>query len=343
MGIRVKNDLLRKYREDSGFTRAYVEEQTGVAQSRIVALEDGTTGNTKATVTYAEKLCDFYSVNHKDVIHYNYKEAKFIGFGMSKGGTGKSTTTGEIVYHLSKKFKLCVIDGDPQCNLSRILSEVQMTFDDDNAKDLARYLEVPEHKIRKLKIQEFIHKTKLKNVDIIRSHPDLFLAGNILKSKVMELGPYKQLKEKILDLGKYDFVLIDTPPNIDAATIGLYAMTDKFFVPLDMAPFTRDSIPTFVKAIEMVRVAKSQLFNENFFISGVIKTQIDKRLLVDRQISEYIDTQFGKLVVDIEIPRFEGVRKAQNGSLFLSEFDKDSERGKQLNKLFRSLAMEVIK
>lgn len=170
------------------------------------------------------------------------------------------------------------------------------------------------------------------------------MAASFLKAKMFELGPYKVLREYLINKGNYDFVLIDTPPNIDVATIGLYIIADKFYMPINMEPFTRDSIPTFLKAVNLAKSSKAAIFpGTEFQISGVIKTKFDGRKLVDKEISQFVDESFGNLVLNIEVPLYEGIKQSQYGNLLLNEFDSKSERSKLVSKAYRAIAMEVIK
>ena len=345
MSIKIKHDVLRKIRDDLGYSRTMVEEATGIKAERIQAVEEGKTGTSKSTVHYVEKLCEHYNLPLETIINYDYHASEIICFGMAKGGTAKSTSVAEVAYHLSKKFKVLVIDGDPQSNVTRVLSEANsIDFQDQSVMHLAAYLRCPEHEISEVEINNYIYKTKFKNIDIIRSHPDLYMAANILKSKMLELGPYRVLREKLINSGKYDYILIDTSPYIDAATIGLYIIADKFFIPLNLEPFTRDSIPTFGNAIKLAKSSKVALFpNSEFKINGVFKTKVDYRKKVDKEISEFINQTFSTLVLSTEIPLFEGVKQAQYGSELISEFDNTTERGKLIYKAYKNLANEVIK
>lgn len=344
MAIKIKNELLKNKRIELNYTRAYVEEMTQIKQDRILALEEGQIGNTKQTVGYAEVLCDLYNLNREEIINYDYRNTQLICFGMSKGGTGKSTTVAEIAFQLSKKHKVLIIDGDPQCNVTRLYAKETLNFDDSSTNNLANFLRLPEENISGYNVNDLINPTRIKNVDIIVSHPDLYMAASFLKAKMFELGPYKVLREYLINKGNYDFVLIDTPPNIDVATIGLYIIADKFYMPINMEPFTRDSIPTFLKAVNLAKSSKAAIFpGTEFQISGVIKTKFDGRKLVDKEISQFVDESFGNLVLNIEVPLYEGIKQSQYGNLLLNEFDSKSERSKLVSKAYRAIAMEVIK
>lgn len=339
MAIRIKSDKLREIREMKKMSRKDVASVVGLSEDRIVNIEEGRSGQTAQTINYIEQLCDYYNVNRNDIINYDWKDVKFVVIGAGKGGTGKTTTTAETIYHLSKKYKVLAIDGDPQGNLSKMLG-----FHEIKKKNLYSLITVDEKDIGNLNIDDFIHISRLNNVNAITFHTSMYAADKILNQRYVPMSIFKKIKECIVEDGKYDFVVIDTSPQVTTYTMGLYAMSDKFYIPLDLAPFTIDSLPTFLDTLNGVKAIKSSMWpNEEFKISGIIKTKADMRQLISKEVSNFIDTSLPFPVVSEIIPRTTFIEQAQYSSLFMEEFETKESSAIKLIKAYEKIAKEVAK
>jgi len=339
MSIKIKSEKLREIREMKKLSRKDVANEIGWNEDRIVNIEEGRSGQTTQTVKYVEQLCDYYSLNKNDVINYDWKDVTFVVMGAGKGGTGKTTTTAEVIYHLSKKYKVLAIDGDPQGNLSKMLG-----FHEIKKHNLYSLLTYNENEIGDLNLNNFIHKSRLGNVDAITFHTSMYAADKILNQRFVPMGIFKKVKECIVEQGNYDYVVIDTSPQVTTYTMGLYAMSDKFYIPLDLAPFTIDSLPTFLETLNGVKLIKSSMWpNEEFKISGIIKTKADMRQLISKEVSNYIDNSLPFPVISEIIPRTTFIEQAQYSSLFMEEFDAKESSAIKLIKAYEKIAKEVAK
>lgn len=339
MAIRIKSDKLREIREMKKMSRKDLGNAVGLSEDKIVNIEEGRSGQTNQTVKYVEQICDYFSVSRNDIINYDWKNVKFVVFGAGKGGTGKTTTTAETIYHLSKKYNVLAIDGDPQGNLSKMLG-----FQEIKKKNLYSLITVEEKEIGVLNIEDFIHRSRLNNVNAITFHTSMYAADKILNQRFVPLSIFKKIKDSIVEEGKYDFVVIDTSPQVTTYTMGLYAMSDKFYIPLDLAPFTIDSLPTFLETLNGVKSIKSSMWpNDEFKISGIIKTKADMRQLISKEVSNFIDTSLPFPVISEIIPRTTFIEQAQYSSLFMEEFEKRDNSAIKLTKAYEKIAKEVAK
>lgn len=339
MAIRIKSDKLREIREMKKMSRKDLANAVGLSEDRIVNIEESRSGQTIQTVKYVEQICDYFNVNRNDIINSDWKNVKFVVYGAGKGGTGKTTTAAEIIYHLSKKYKVLAIDGDPQGNLSKMLG-----FQEIKKKNLFSLLTIEETEIGNLNVEDFVHSSRLNNVNAITFHTSMYAADKILNQRFVPLSIFKKIKDFIVEEGKYDFVVIDTSPQVTTYTMGLYAMSDKFYIPLDLAPFTIDSLPTFLETLNGVKAIKASMWPaEEFKISGIIKTKADMRQLISKEVSHFIDTRLPFPVISEIIPRTTFIEQAQYSSMFMEEFEKNESSAIKLIKAYEKIAKEVAK
>lgn len=135
----------------------------------------------------------------------------------NKGGVGKTTTARELLYGLSKAgFKVLGIDLDPQSNLSMLLNA------DFREKTLSNYIS------KKIDFEDLIQECAAG--DIITSSKDLEI---IFNSNITDPAERTYFLVDLLEniKGKYDYIVIDTPPALNDITISSYAASDYLLIP----------------------------------------------------------------------------------------------------------------
>lgn len=339
MAIKVHYHKLREIRENLNFTRPEVADALGWKTERVTHMEDGSTGTTESTVSYTEALCDYYQVPRTTIINYDYRPTKVITFASGKGGTGKTTTCCEVIWHLAKTKKVLAIDGDPQGNLSKMLG-----FSKIEEQNLFTLLSTEEKDVPSININDFVSKSRLNNVDAITFNPGMYIADRKLNMGRMPLGIFRRMKESLVSEGVYDYVIIDTSFQISTYILGLIIMADKFYVPLDLAPFTIDALPTFFEALLDAKVYKQQLWsNETFEVDGIIRTRVDMRKVIAKEVDSYLKQYVPYPVLEEFIPNFTALEQAQYAGRFIEEFDASSPNAKKIIKAYERIAKEVIK
>jgi chromosome partitioning protein len=190
--------------------------------------------------------------------------AKIVSFINYKGGVGKTTTTYHVGCCLAEKHgkKVLMVDIDPQTNLTFLCAPVEewKKFKGRAGTIASIYRRFQEKKA--LDTQRFVWQTPIKvgrtriaNVDLIPCDVDLlgedlgggnltgtFPAVAALRRQAKEFLRERQfLKKMLAEVGpKYDYILIDCPPN-------LYLMTQNAIIASDWYVIT--AIPDHLSTI----------------------------------------------------------------------------------------------
>jgi chromosome partitioning protein len=194
-----------------------------------------------------------------------------ITLGNQKGGVGKTTTTVNLADALGKQgFRVLAIDADPQGNSTSVLIKdisLRERFSLDRA---LKILPDESH------ITSMACKTQNKNVDVVPSTTRSVLwERTIANSADSVLGFFKLIKnDKNFD--KYNFVLIDTPPNIGAMVNNALMISHYAIIPIPASDqFALDGLATFLKVMQNIRWE-----NEKLKLLGVIITKYDSSEII---------------------------------------------------------------
>lgn len=196
---------------------------------------------------------------------------EIINFLNLKGGVAKTFSVVNTAYELWRRgYKVLILDNDKQGNLSKAYRR----YDAEQTAPVTRLLcgnwERPE---------ELIQCTDYDGIDIVPSNMSLFGAvWNLLKSgdsnlmdryqRFMEL--VKNSGEKRTDsstAGRYDYCLIDNPPDIGLHVINALAVADEVIVPVKIDEDALAGLDIVAEQIEDVKA-----LNPSLTLSGVLIT-----------------------------------------------------------------------
>lgn len=214
--------------------------------------------------------------------------ATVITYSLQKGGVGKTTTCGISSFLLSELgYKVLAIDMDSQGNLTQLVSGYDdlEPFYQETIKEALEFGEV----------NPFI-RVASENLHYVPADDYLVLIADY-KGPTPKSTLLKEAIEKVKE--EYDFILIDTPPNLSIQTINALIASDYVVIMFETAKFSYNAIPRFMDSIMGAR----DNGNPNLKIAGILATLSDSRRNDSKELLELIHEEYRDLVFKTTIPR----------------------------------------
>lgn len=199
--------------------------------------------------------------------------AKIIATANHKGGVGKTTTAASLGAALSRQGqRVLVVDMDAQANLTRCLN---VTAGEGNLYDALKG-NAPAQPIR-----------VYDNLDVLPGTRDLSAADIELAN---EVGREYLLQGILKPLaGKYDIILLDTPPSLGLLTINAFTAADGVIIPLQAEVLALHGLTDLLAIFNKVK----QRLNKSLQIYAAVVTRYDSRKILNRQVLESVRGHFG--------------------------------------------------
>jgi chromosome partitioning protein len=211
----------------------------------------------------------------------------------NKGGVLKTSITTNLAGALSKTGKVLIVDTDNQGNaaltfgknpdeLDTTLYDVLVTGADPN------------------KAIVNVHK----NIDLLPSNDDMsFFEFDVLASRDKYPQPFSLLKKALGSMKtRYDYILIDTPPNMGLVCGMVLSVANGVIIPFQPESYSMRSLVKILKAMSDFK----EKHNPNLTVLGVVATLVDQRTTLHSQVLQecrkFCD-QKGIRMFDSIIPR----------------------------------------
>jgi len=207
--------------------------------------------------------------------------SKIITFANRKGGSGKTTIVVNLAASLaSLNKKVLVVDLDPQCHASYI----------SGVNTYERKMGMGAVLKKQCTISEIILKTEVENFDIAPLYQKEF--GNSISFNI-------ESNKTILDelKGKYDYILIDTPPSIEEIHKLSMAISTDVMIPLLMHFLAMEGMAQLTRFIYQI----TEQHNPDLKLSAIIPISYNKQTNHERMILNEIERVFGSEILKSKI------------------------------------------
>ncbi|OMD35687.1 ParA family protein [Paenibacillus odorifer] len=251
--------------------------------------------------------------------------ATVISFGIQKGGSAKTTTSGIVAHILSEEYgkRVLAVDLDSQGNLTELLSQ----------QDIYDFYEMTVFEaLKEQDAKKYIHKVR-NRLDILPAEDHLarfpsWLYESYRGNRSLVL---KDTLKNVQEL--YDYIIIDTPPALGDQTINALAASDAVVAMFEASKFCYSAIGRFLETCVHVQ----DKVNPDLKISGILRSLIDARRTDNKALIELIEEEYGELCFSTIM-----TRTAAIGRLSINGFTDNPELNQGL-KLYRDFVKELIK
>ncbi len=217
---------------------------------------------------------------------------KVISLINQKGGVGKTTSAIALASYLGQTNKVLLIDMDFQGNATTNSNINEMSI---------------EYTIKDL----LLNDTLQVNQCVIKTEKGFDLIGSNIDVADTEINLYSKfsrefiLREKLEGI-EYDYVVIDSSPNLSMMTINGLMATDLALVPLEPHIFAIKGISALMNTLNLVKRANKGL-RHKFFI-----TKFDARINAFKELEAELRESLKDDVLKTKIRIDNAVRTSQN-------------------------------
>ena len=249
---------------------------------------------------------------------------KIIAVTNQRGGVGKTTTTVNLAASLAVfKHKVLLVDLDPQGNAGMGCGVDKSTVKYSSCELLLG--EVP--------AAEIIVKGEEIGFDVIAGNADLTAA----EVELMDMkGRETKLATALASAKKtYDFILIDCPPSLNMLTLNALVAADSVIIPMQCEYYALEGLSALMDTLRNIQ----NTVNPNLKLEGIVRTMVDNRSRLTKDVSTQLNKFFGDKVFRTCIPRNIRLAEAPSHGLPVRMYDKSS-RG---SLAYLALAGELLK
>jgi chromosome partitioning protein len=210
---------------------------------------------------------------------------KVVAIANQKGGCGKTTTAVNLSACLATKGeKVLLIDLDPQGSATTHLaiSNFENTMYEAMMGDLS--------------LSQLTTPTEINGLEIIPADKRLGKAEMEIAGK--SIARERILKPKVRGQNAYDFIIIDTPPNLGFLTINAMVASDTVLVPIQTEFFAIQGLSMILDLAKAISEGLGQDLKLRYLL-----TMYDARTKMGKEVITRVRELLGKDVFKVVIPR----------------------------------------
>lgn len=247
---------------------------------------------------------------------------RIISIANQKGGCGKTTTSINLAAALTFNGKrVLLIDLDPQAHASLGLNIVSQN---------SIYNVISKVAPKKLSLDQVILKVR-DGLDLV---PSNVLVGTLEQELFEEIGRELKLTGILTAVqDRYDYVIIDCPPNLGFLTVNAFRACTELIIPVEPSRF---SIQGVERLMDIVQLMKDRL--SHTIEARVLITMFDSRLDHCFKMQETIRKNFENRIINTIVHLNVKLKEAAVQGKTVLEYDKYCRGSKD----YFSLAKEII-
>jgi len=208
-----------------------------------------------------------------------------VAIANQKGGCGKTTTAVNLSACLAAKGKrVLLIDLDPQGSATTHLA----------VRDFENTMY--EAMMADLSLSEITTPTEINGLDIIPADKRLGKAEMEIAGK--SIARERILKPKVRIQDAYDFIIIDTPPNLGFLTINAMVASDTVLVPIQTEFFAIQGLSMILDLAKAISEGLGQDLKLRYLL-----TMYDARTKMGKEVITRVRELLGDDVFKVVIPR----------------------------------------
>lgn len=248
---------------------------------------------------------------------------KVISITNQKGGVGKTTSSINIVFYLSKMgFRTLLVDFDPQGNATSGLGI------DKNSLSGTMSDVISGEKF----LKDIIIETEWKGLSVAPATP--ILANTEVELALAE-EKFSKLKMALASVNEsFDFVIIDSPPSLSLLTVNGFIASDYLILPVQAEFYAMEGLGQLLESMKLVKKG----MNPNLELLGVLPTMVDSRTTLSGQVYEEIKRFFPGKVFKTPIPRNIRLAEAPSHGVPVGVYDRFSKGARA----YKAVAKEIV-
>lgn len=252
---------------------------------------------------------------------------KVLTIANQKGGVGKTATASALIGYLKQKGKsVLAIDLDAQRNLTACVGA---------SDGVGSMIDVF---IKAKSLEDVIQHTD--QCDIIASNKELASAEGVLTTKG-NIKQFTMLKDIIESnktlLSGYDYILLDTPPTINAIFTNVLIACNVVLIPLEA---DASSLTALYDLCDNINEIKDSL-NKSIKIGGVFLTRYNERTILSQALlneTQGACKELGIKYIDASIRESIAIKEAKLLHQNIFDYEPNSKVCNDYKKLFDTLA-----
>lgn len=199
--------------------------------------------------------------------------AKIWAVSTNKGGVLKTSLTTNLAGALSHDSRVLIIDTDNQGN-------TLLTFGKNPDSLQTTIYDVLVDGVDPSKAIINVYK----NIDVLPSNDDMaFFEFDVLSDRDKYPQPFALLKNALKKIqNKYDYILIDTPPNLGLVCGMVLSVATGVLIPFQPESYSMRSLVKILKAMNDFK----EKHNPELSVLGVVGTLVDQRTTLHSQVME---------------------------------------------------------